>query len=394
MPQKLGKGGAGPQNYVPPGNSAGGQYGDNATGSNKHFKTFSRPKKKSTVYRGVIGGWSNKPFYYKKEDFDNPQKRFSYKIDQIDLEYDEEDTKNQIVDNMKKLLAKNPDASWRQFYSDRMGIYNPDDMMPNIDENVFHDFLKDDNNRALIESMFNQTKDNIQNKDRQERIKKGKEELAKFPKIKGPVNVEDAIVLVNKDNYVRSRNDYWSKPEEYRKYHQNCQKCVQTFELRMRGYDVEALERPTNNSTEYNELQRAGWDMSMYIMPKGGFEYYGNNWFFGEHRSRTSVGSAKPLVTTRSASQKNDIERIVKEAGNGSRFQCSVAWKGGSAHVFNIINDNGNIRFIDAQSGKNDVSYYFNAGEIKPSETMLVRVDNLEISGNVKNIAKGKKYGD
>jgi hypothetical protein len=44
MPQKLGKGGHGPQNYVPPGNSAGGQYGDNETGSNKHFTVFKKPE--------------------------------------------------------------------------------------------------------------------------------------------------------------------------------------------------------------------------------------------------------------------------------------------------------------------------------------------------------------
>jgi len=54
MPQKLGKGGHGPQNYVPPGNSAGGQYGDNETGSNKHFTVFKKPD-------GSEGGISVRP---------------------------------------------------------------------------------------------------------------------------------------------------------------------------------------------------------------------------------------------------------------------------------------------------------------------------------------------
>lgn len=37
MPTKLGKGGTGLQNYVPQGDLAGGQYADDATGSNNYF---------------------------------------------------------------------------------------------------------------------------------------------------------------------------------------------------------------------------------------------------------------------------------------------------------------------------------------------------------------------
>lgn len=50
MPQKLGKGGSGLQNYVPKGNEAGGQYGDNETGSNKHyFAHFEKQPKMQMV---------------------------------------------------------------------------------------------------------------------------------------------------------------------------------------------------------------------------------------------------------------------------------------------------------------------------------------------------------
>jgi hypothetical protein len=51
MPTKLGKGGAGQQNYVPKGNGdPSGEYGDNATGSNIHitFKGFKKPEPTST----------------------------------------------------------------------------------------------------------------------------------------------------------------------------------------------------------------------------------------------------------------------------------------------------------------------------------------------------------
>lgn len=46
MPTKLGKGGAGQQNYVPKGNGdASGEYGDNVSGSNVHFESFKKPEK-------------------------------------------------------------------------------------------------------------------------------------------------------------------------------------------------------------------------------------------------------------------------------------------------------------------------------------------------------------
>lgn len=48
MPQKLNSAGK-MQNYVPAGHPAGGEYGDNATGSNKHFTNFKKPKSKSKI---------------------------------------------------------------------------------------------------------------------------------------------------------------------------------------------------------------------------------------------------------------------------------------------------------------------------------------------------------
>ena len=194
-------------------------------------------------------------------------------------------------------------------------------------------------------------------------------------------SVYDRVVRSNLKNYRDS------SIERY-KYHENCQKCVQAFELEMRGYDVEAMERPTNNTDEYNDLLSNGWDMAMYVEGVDGFEAYGHKWFFGDKGVRTTM---KPLVSTRVEKQKEDIIRIVKEAGDGARFSCSIAWQGtSSGHCCNIINDNGEVRFIDSQSGNDDASYFFRKGNIKPSETMIVRVDNLEINDYVKNIAKGR----
>ena len=49
MPTKINSAGK-QQNYVPAGNGdASGEYGDNATGSNKNFKVFKKPDDNSSI---------------------------------------------------------------------------------------------------------------------------------------------------------------------------------------------------------------------------------------------------------------------------------------------------------------------------------------------------------
>ena len=67
MPTKLGKGGHGPQEYVPEGNGkASGTYADES-GTNIYgsFKTFKKPgPKKKTIY--YIDDWDGTRSYYSK----------------------------------------------------------------------------------------------------------------------------------------------------------------------------------------------------------------------------------------------------------------------------------------------------------------------------------------
>lgn len=396
MPTKLGKGGHGPQEYVPEGNGkASGTYADDS-GTNIYgsFKTFKKPepKKKTIYYRDDWEGIRN---YYSKENYEEAL-QYNIPVNTKEVEYDEDDIRQKITQNIKDLLEKEPELSWDRLYYRKLAMFDKNGNQI-IDRDVYEAFLSDDETKNDLLHIYKKEKSEIQQNKIKEEEEAGKKELEKFPKIKGKISVDDNLGSVNKANYDRTGKNYLEHfldkqaVTEYNRYHKNCQKCAQTFELRMRGYDVIATARPSDYSMGYKELENAGWDMSMYIEPEEGFEYYGNYWFFGSKSkpfdSRKSKGS---LNTTSNEAQKNDIIRIVKETGNGARFQCTVAWKYGGAHVFNIINDNGNVRFIDAQSGKTDVSDYFSADSIKPSETMLVRVDKLKLNGNVKLVAKGK----
>lgn len=399
MPTKRNRAGK-QQNYVEAGHGdASGEYGDNATGSNIHFQSFKKPSEKPKVkIRKVIDDLGISTYYKYdddgnyywntiQKDFErNPRyKNEGWKLEEKEIEYDEEKVKNDLINALKESIEDNSYNNSFSFLAKYKSKLNEED------RDSLEYFMMNDKNKSIIGDEVKNLKSQKNNVEYQKMISAGKEALSKLPKIEGNISVNDNVTSVNKTNYDRTKTLFWSNKEEYEKYHSNCQKCVQAFELRMRGYNVEALERPKDRSKDYDTLKKSGWDLSMYIPPKDNtFEAYGNDWFFGDKVNSVSRNDIKPLSNKRSISQKSDIERIVKEAGKGARFQCSVAWKGGGAHVFNIINDDGTVRFIDCQSGDLDCSRYFDSGRIKPKDTMIIRVDNLELNGNVSMIAKGR----
>ena len=400
MPTKRNRAGN-QQNYVEAGHGdASGEYGDNATGSNKHiqFTSFKKPSTQKAKIRKVVDDLGISTYYKYDEDGDyywniiqkdferNPKyKNEGWKLEEKEIDYDEEATKKKFFEFLDEKVKNKEDKNTMQMIAQFKNNLSEDE------KDQFEYFLSNQENVKLFQEELSTLRKQRENVDYQNKIAKGKEALSKFPKIKGDVSVDDNIVSVNKTNYDRTKDDFWFNRKEYEKYHQNCQKCAQTFELRMRGYDVEALERPLDRSKEFRELNDAGWDLAMYIPKKNEtFEAYGNKWFIGDKRFEINSSQMKPLSNSRSLTQKKDIERIVTETGDGSRFQCSIAWKNGGAHVFNIINDKGKVRFIDSQSGEADVSRYFDTGNIKPKSTMLIRVDNLDISDKVNIIAKGR----
>ncbi len=118
----------------------------------------------------------------------------------------------------------------------------------------------------------------------------------------------------------------------------NCTHCVQAYELRRRGFDAEAKMLPQH-------LWSSGG------RPLGDIE---STW----GRSFTSGGKA-------------DIEKAFSEPG--SRGVVAIRWNNGGGHVFNVENVNGEVRYIDAQSGKANVGHYFNTGH----STSYVRLDDV-----------------
>lgn len=127
--------------------------------------------------------------------------------------------------------------------------------------------------------------------------------------------------------------------------------------------------------------------MAMYVEPENGIDYYGYNYFFGkvDNWKKNCLGT----LGGTGSSQLKKIKEIVEKGPKGAVYQIKVAWQQGSAHAFNAYNDNGVAKLVYPQDYKTDASYYFNSGNIKPSKTCLVRVDNLDINENVKDVVYG-----
>lgn len=132
-------------------------------------------------------------------------------------------------------------------------------------------------------------------------------------------------------------------------YSVNCQRCVQTFEFRRRGYDVVAKPKPKTNNTII-------WGSECFTDKNGNPVSY----TFGQ-----------------SAAQ---VKKELKNAPDGARYGIYIAWKGRNmgAHVFVAEKENGVVRYLDPQVGNLDASSYFSSG--KPGRFGFFRMDDKELT--------------
>lgn len=120
-------------------------------------------------------------------------------------------------------------------------------------------------------------------------------------------------------------------------YGVNCQRCVQAYELRRRGYDVIARPRPSTNDI-------ISWGSECFIQP-GAYQY---------------SYQAYTLNQTEAA-----VKKALANAPDGSRFSIYIKWKrtyGGSAYVFIAEKSGGVVHYLDPQTGNMDASDYFSRG--------------------------------
>ncbi len=126
---------------------------------------------------------------------------------------------------------------------------------------------------------------------------------------------------------------------------ENCQRCVPTYEMRRRGYDVEALPAK-----------------AMDHLARNPFDVWEN-----------------PNVIRCQDNGYGQIRDLMLQWGDGARCQIVVYWdgmQGGHTFVAEQIGDE--TRFYDPQTGDEDVSWYFS--QVADGRTQVARIDNLKPS--------------
>lgn len=170
-----------------------------------------------------------------------------------------------------------------------------------------------------------------------------------FKEIKGEHSAGSDLAKVNPN--------FKTEKDKDGRYSHNCQRCVPAYEARRRGLDVVAKPVKMNKwgkISAYDPFARA--ESYKKVFP-------GATW---------KRGGDKP---------EKEITSFLLAINGDARAEVSVAWDQGlcgksGRHVF-VAEKTGNaIKFIDPQSGDEDVSWYF--GIIKAEETEFARVDDAE----------------
>ena len=170
----------------------------------------------------------------------------------------------------------------------------------------------------------------------------GKKYTPKYKKIKGKHSIEDDVRATN-PNYNRVT------PEWYK----NCQRCVPTYDMRRRGYDVEAK-------------------------PK---------YLTDEISIRPQVVYKDPVIKHFTQKPKESIIKEMDNWGDGARCQICVYWSGGGGHTFVAEKRKGKVIFVDPQVNDTNVAKYFD--NIRVKDSYFYRIDNLDVTDYIKDCCKG-----
>lgn len=125
------------------------------------------------------------------------------------------------------------------------------------------------------------------------------------------------------------------EPDYKEGYRVNCQTCVVAFEMRLRGYNVEAL--PQNGWNNPFQLDIAHWNKlendgsaQAWIRPDG---------------------THPKAVECKALNGEDAYKWLEANLKDGERYTMSVDWRGGGAHIFSIMKKDGKVTIFDAQPG-------------------------------------------
>lgn len=175
------------------------------------------------------------------------------------------------------------------------------------------------------------------------------------------ISTEDAANKRINENVAKTNPAFKSKHPAYRK---NCQRCVATYEMRRRGYDVIAKGAVVNEegSLSTEDPLYYKWD-----------RIFSGTRFF---RCKGEDGGMEDIITK------------MGTWGDGAVAEIYIKRSEAEAHVFIAERVNGTVRFVDPQTGSTDCSYDFT--NAINGATMIARIDNLEPTELIEKCIKNR----
>lgn len=188
-------------------------------------------------------------------------------------------------------------------------------------------------------------------------------------------------------------------------YRYNCQSCVVAYELRRRGYDLEALSRSGNKAADKLAVDTGlAWidpetgKTPKFIVPDGYPDMSGGNYM----RPVEEIRPGAKLVNT----PKRYLEFMESIVEEGKRYTLEFSWKKSKGgHIVCLERRDGELLIYDPQSGKEvvgaeavlgylgDVRYYRTISRKKYIDMPLVRRtdDKLVRLETANGVTKGRE---
>jgi hypothetical protein len=154
-------------------------------------------------------------------------------------------------------------------------------------------------------------------------------------------------------------------------FHHNCQTCTMAYELRRRGFDIEAVANPTvKGFKNYRDFQ----------------QFCTVNRVDWRERFLTSAGEQANYIWSRSVIKdtiKEKLSFIEAQTVQQGRYEIYCAWKGkdNGAHVFIIERQkNGELLWFDPQSARRGGSFNDYLSKMKKNLIGVLRIDDKIIN--------------
>lgn len=261
----------------------------------------------------------------------------------------------------------------KKFVEDVFGITDKKEMEAYKEERA--EKKQKDTERAELEKREQKKAKEREGNERKEKYNKLEAERLVQEERQATEVLDDFGDLAKKSGYVHSDvkdqkavNPYYYTGEY--EYTNNCAYCTAAYDLRQRGYDVEAAAKDESIGNTLEKI--AGWYKGAEIV---------------SYKSLVKTyGDGGPITPEKSAEY---LEKDLLKHGDGARGHLCVVWNSGGAHDIVWEVENGEVIIRDCQTGRTttDLVDYTS----RCSDFDYFRSDNLDLDESILETVRNKK---